>query len=53
MSIFEYVYKYYPGIIGDDIWDNYVTDLSIYTGGFLNCIFIYFVAKLFFQGKQQ
>lgn len=53
MSIFEYVYKYYPGIIGDDIWDNYVTDLSIYTGGFLNCIFIYFVAKLFFRRKQQ
>ena len=52
MSILEYIYENYPDIIGDDIWDDYVTELSIYAGGFLNCIFIYFVAKLLFRGKQ-
>lgn len=52
MSILEYFYKNYPIIIGDDIWDNYVMELSIYIGGLLNCVFIYFVAKLFFRKKQ-
>nr|AWH59642.1 hypothetical protein [Edwardsiella tarda] len=48
-SMLEYIYENHPDIIGDDIWDNYIVELSLCVGGFLNCVLIYCIARVFFR----